>query len=112
MASLKNCHIINTIIKHSLNLKLKDYDKSTNKFKFRVYLPKSISEYSALKTYESKNFYISNGNHEKFDITESIVVNLDNNTIQKILDSKWYYEEVKYELYNEKEIVEIINHGI
>ena len=101
----------NDIIKIKVNLELIDYSRSLNEFKIRVYLPKSLSEYTGKEFYELKNHYRTNGNHI-LRIDEDIVVIIDNvDTQEKMFDSKWYWEVTKYELFNENEEVEIIDHG-
>lgn len=93
----------------TIKFKLVDYSRSTNEFKFRVYLPESLGEYSGVKIYESQNNYRTYGNRGELNVEESMVVDLEN---ENILDFQWSKEEVIYELYNEDEVVKNIDHGL
>jgi len=107
-----NLESSDNILKVIVNLELIDYSRGQNEFKIRVYLPKSLSKYSGKEFYELEDYYYTFGNRSTLNIKEEIVVNLDNSGIQeKIFDSKWYWEETKYELYNEDDVVQIIDHG-
>ncbi|WBW99418.1 hypothetical protein [Oceanirhabdus sp. W0125-5] len=97
----------------SFNLKIKDYSRKQNKFKIRVYLPKSLSNNIGNEFYEFENEYRTHGNRSVTTIKEQFVVKLDNYSIQKILfKTKWYWEDVVYELYDEKEVIKNIKHGL
>jgi len=101
---------INNKVTINMAFDLKDYSRSKNEFKIRVYLPKSLSEFSGIKTYESEKSYLTYGNRNKLSVDESIVID-SNKDINQIFDSKWYREDVIYELYNEDEVIRIIEHG-
>ena len=102
----------NDSITIKVKLELIDYSRGQNEFKIRVYLPKSLSEYTGKEFYELKDNYRTNGNQSILKIDEEIVVIVDNVDAQeKMFNSKWYWEVTKYELFNENEIVDIINHG-
>ncbi|AFS78725.1 hypothetical protein Curi_c17180 [Gottschalkia acidurici 9a] len=97
----------------TLNLELIDYGMTQNNFKIRVYLPKALKTYNNQDFYELENEYLTNGNRRKRTIREEIVLNLnDKNGMEKLFDSKWHWEDLKYELYNEDEVVEIIKRGL
>ncbi len=93
----------------TMKFKLVDYSRSTNEFKFRVYFPESLSEYSGVKICESQNSYRTYGNRGELNVDESIIVYLEN---ENILDYQWSNEEVTYELYNDDEVVKNIDHGL
>lgn len=94
----------------SVELKIKDYGKSANQFKFRVYLPATLAEYAGVSVLESHNYYITTGNRQSLNISESFDINLSKNAKQSgYYDSKWLYEEVKYELFNEDETLVILD---
>lgn len=98
-----------------LKLELIDFSSGTtsNHFKIRIYLPKTLSEYTRKDFYEIEKDYVTHGGRRKIKIEENIVVQLDNHyDIRDLYNTQWYYEDVKYELYNEKEIVRITDHGL
>lgn len=99
-----------TIIK--ISLKLKDYSRRHNEFKIRVYLPKSLSEFTGKEYYEFENLYEMDGNDYILNVNEQIVVDTENaDKLDNLFDNYWYYEDVKYELYDDNETVDIIKHG-
>lgn len=101
----------NTKIK--IKLDLVDYSRSSHQFKIRVYLPESLSKYAGMEYYEFENNYSIHGIHNKLRVEEEIVIDFDSSVIQsKMLDSDWYCEDTMYELYNDTEEVEIIEHGM
>lgn len=96
-----------------LKLELIDYSRGQNQFKIRAYLPPKLSEYTGKKFYEFENDYITYGNRNIMNIEEHIVVKLDNDLALRILDdTQWYWEDSEYELYNEQEVIKIIDHGL
>lgn len=94
----------------TVSFDLIDYGKKTNTFKFRVFLPKSLANYTGLNTIESNSIYTTHGNRNGFQVEESFDINPDNISTE-YTDPRWFYEEVIYELYNEQEAVRIIDHG-
>lgn len=96
----------------NFKLELIDYSRSENKFKIRVYLPKSLSDYVGKEFYEFENDYRTYGNRSILNIREQIVVVLDDDYIRKdLFDSRWYREDVEYQLYNENQVITIKKHG-
>lgn len=99
--------------KIKIKLELVDYSRSLHQFKIRVYLPKSLSKYAGIEYYDFGNNYSIHGRHDKLNVEEEIVINFGDSTIQnKMLESDWYWEDTKYELYNDDEEVVIIDRGI
>lgn len=96
--------------KINITLKLKNYSRRHNEFKIRVYLPKSLSEYTGKEYYELENYYVMRGNNT-LNVNEQIVVKTKHtDEYDDFLNSNWFYEEVKYELYDDKESVYNIEH--
>ena len=97
----------------SINLKLKDYSRKENKFKIRVYLPESISAYTGSEFYDLDNDYYTHGNRGIYNVQEEITIKSNNNhEMSQLFDSRWYQEDMEYELYNGEETVKIIKHGL
>lgn len=108
-----NLESIDGTTRIKIKLELVDYSRSSHQFKIRVYLPESLSNYAGMEYYEFENYYSIHGVHNKLYVQEEIVINFDSSVIQnKMLDSHWYWEDTKYELYNNNEEVEIIDHGM
>jgi len=96
----------------NVSLKLKDYSRHHNKFRIRVYLPKTLSEYTGKEFYELENYYVTNGNNYTVIVNEQIFVDKENTDRPDIfLDAHWYSEDVKYELYDDHKKVNLIDHG-
>lgn len=96
-----------------VKLELVDYSRSSHQFNIRVYLPESLSNYAEREYYEFDNDYRIHGVHDKLNVEEEIVINAGSSAIDnKSLDTNWFWEETKYELYNEDEEVIIIDHGM
>lgn len=96
----------------NVTLELKDYSRNHNKFKIRVYLPKSLSSYTDKEFYEFENYYFTYGNRNITNIQEDIVFELNSNKTNELFDSTWFWEDVEYELYNNEERIKIIQHGL
>jgi hypothetical protein len=97
----------------SLKLELIDYGKAGNEFKIRVHLPEKLSEYTGKEFYEFENNYVTHGNRNKIKIDEQIVIKSDNDNLYSTLSgSQWYLDEFEYELYNENEVIKIIDRGL
>lgn len=97
----------------SINLKLKDYSRKDNKFKIRVYLPESISTYTGSEFYDLDNDYYTHGNRGIYNVQEEITIKSNiNYEMSQLFDSRWYHEDMEYELYNSEESVKIIKHGL
>ena len=96
----------------SMILELKDYSRKQNTFKIRVYFPKSLSAYIGSEFYDFESDYYTHGNRRISKIREEMTIKLNNGDEKSSLfDSKWYWEDVAYELYNSEEKVKIIKHG-
>ncbi len=94
-----------------IRLKLKNYNRRHNEFRIRVYLPKSLSEYTGKEYYEFENLYEMYGNYI-LNVNEQIVIDTKNaDKLDNLFDMYWYYEDLKYELYNDNKTVDIIKHG-
>lgn len=97
----------------NINLKLIDYSRGQNKFKIRMYLPKTLSDLVEKEFCDLEMEYVTYGHRRILNVEEQIVVKFDNeHTGSDIADSKWYREDFEYELYNEKEVIRIIDHGL
>ncbi|BCN29150.1 hypothetical protein [Anaeromicropila herbilytica] len=92
----------------NFNLDLRDYSRHQNRFKIRVYLPESIRNLTGKKYYDLKQEYITD-NKSTQKVHESMP--FDNISGEEISHLTWYYEDVKYVLYNDKQSVSIIDHG-
>jgi hypothetical protein len=97
----------------NLKLELIDYSRGGNEFKIRVYLPEKLSEYTGREFYEFGKNYETYGDKNKIRIDEKIVIKSSNEDLQRsIFNSQWYRQDFEYELYNEKEVVKIIDRGL
>jgi hypothetical protein len=93
-----------------LKLELKDYSKGPNVFKVRVYLPKTLSKYTGKNTHQFEGGFVTFGNRSITSVEEKITVRIDKDyAVSSLFSSQWYMEDVKYELYNEKEVVKIMD---
>ena len=96
----------------SMTLELKDYSRKQNKFKVRVYLPQGLRDHVGEEFYNFESDYYTHGRRSISNIREEIGIKPnDDYETSELSDSKWYWEDVKYELYNDEEKVEIIRHG-
>lgn len=95
-----------------VDLQLKNYGKKESKFKIRVYLPKSIREYTNKEYYELDNSYSVQTYPVLFNINEVIDLHYGEYPQEKLRHSNWYNEDVVYELYNDEETIKIIRHGL
>ncbi|MGO1469222.1 MAG: hypothetical protein ACTHW2_04290 [Tissierella sp.] len=99
----------------NVSLELKDYSRSRNEFKIRVYLPENLKEHTGKRFYDLENYYIThNGRRNTSTIEEDIAIKSINGEeeAERLFDSNWYLEDMKYELYNNEEKVEFIQHGM
>lgn len=107
-----NMQGMNNDIKLNLNLELIDYGRGHNQFRIRVYLPKSLSEGLGKEFYELEPIYHTSGHRGVLNVNESIDLYIDNDMARtNIFDSNWSFEDFKCEVFNEDEVVKIINHG-
>lgn len=105
-------HSNNDILYLNIDLELIDYGRSQNEFYIRVFLPKSMQKYTGMEYYEFKELYKIYRNH-KFTIKKQMKLDVKSNeSFDKLFESNYYYEDVKYELYNSKDSVQIIVHGV
>lgn len=96
----------------NFKLELIDYSRSENEFKIRVYLSKSLSDYIGQEFYEFENDYRTYGNRSILHVEKQIVVVLNDDYIRKdLFASRWYREDVEYQLYNENQVITIKKHG-
>ncbi|HKM40338.1 MAG TPA: hypothetical protein VJZ99_00415, partial [Patescibacteria group bacterium] len=95
-----------------VNMELKDYGRKQNKFKIRMYLPESLNLYTGKEFYEFENYHFTYGNRNITNIEEEIVLEFDSEKTEELFESKWYWENVEYELYNDDEAIKIIQHGL
>ena len=97
----------------NIDLDLKDYGRSQNEFKIRVYLPEIMSIYTDKQAYDFETTYYTSGYRSVSNIQKTIQIKLnDNYDERKLYGFIWNWEDVKYELYNNKEKVKIIRHGL
>lgn len=97
----------------SIDLEIKDYGKKENKFKIRVYLPESLSDYTDKEFYDLESYYYTRGNRSILTIQEDIIIKLDDKrNVTRLFDSKWFWEDVEYELFNSQEKIRILQHGL
>ena len=97
----------------NINLELKDYSRKQNNFKIRVYLPEGLSDYTDKEYYDFETYYYTHGGRSIFNIKEDIIIKLSNvHNEMQISESRWFWEDTVYELYNSKEKIKIIQHGL
>jgi hypothetical protein len=101
-------------VKIAIKLQLKDYGTKTNEFKVSVYLPKTLSKYTKKDLYQFEHVYVTHGEKNTIlNVEEQISVKLDNEEAkQNLFNEQWHYEDVTYELYNDKESVKLIDRGL
>lgn len=107
-----NISIRGTNDKVNINFKIevKDFGKNHNEFQIRVYLPTEIRKMVGYDYYETVNTYRTTRHNNRIKVNETWTI--DRNDIQKkIEDPLWIYEDVKYELFNEDEVIDILVHG-
>lgn len=110
-----DCNIVteDNTVKINIDLDLIDYGRNQNEFSIRVFLPETLVEYLGKEYYEFDESYRTYGNRNKLVIKKQITINIDDNElIEEIFDSKYYYDDMKYELYNKEESVVNIEHGM
>lgn len=96
----------------SVTLELKDYGRKQNEFKVRVYLPQGLRDYVGEEFYDFESNYYTHGRRSVTNIREEIKIKAnDHYAGRQLSDSKWYWEDLTYELYNDEEKVEIIRRG-
>jgi len=91
-------------------LKLTDYSSGQNRFKVRLYLPKTLAEYTGKAFYDFEQDFVTYGHRNENVIEKQIIMELeDEQARNNLLSSGWYGEDFEYKLYNEQESITIIN---
>ncbi|MDV3426217.1 MAG: hypothetical protein LIR50_03370, partial [Bacillota bacterium] len=99
------------ILTINFNFKIIDYSRSGNKVKIRVYLPKTLGNYTGKEVYEFENTYRTYGSRRPLNISEQIIVKTDNNNVEdQLFKSNWFWEDYEYEIFNENDSVRIREH--
>jgi hypothetical protein len=102
-------HHFDVETKIAVDLKLKYYSsRNPNEFKIRIYLPKTLSNYAGKEYIELENLYQVYGHNDVLSIHEDIPITTTNNSLDDSSWSDWYYEDVRYELYNDNEKISIL----
>lgn len=97
----------------NVSLTLTDYGRENSKFKVRIYLPESLKTYVQGDFLEFDESYQTFGHRDILNITKKITVPLEEGaTVDKIMDTHWYWDTYKYELYNELNSTALIYHNI
>lgn len=108
-----NLNGVNDELTINMDLNVIDYGSGYNKFNVRVYLPESLSNYVGKEYYEFENGYRTYGHKAEISINEEIPINKKyDNTLDDLYHTQWEWEPVKYEFYNDDQVVEIIDRGI
>lgn len=95
------------------DLELIDYSRSENEFNIRVYLPETLVEYLGQEVIELEDDFRTYGNLNVLSLQKQVKVSIDDQRSRdSVLESRWYEEEVIYELYNDNEIIKIVDHGL
>ncbi len=96
----------------NLRLELKDYGRKNNKFKVRVYLPESLSVCTGKEVYDFENIYFTHGKRHVSIIEEDIVIEpISGSDTKQLFSSRWFREDLEYELYNDEEKIKILQPG-
>jgi hypothetical protein len=82
-----------------------DYSRSTNHFRIRIYLPEEIANQVGKDVLESDTLYSTHGRGSKTYINENFNLSISKALLPSLL---FYDKEYIFQLYNEKETVEII----
>lgn len=94
----------------TLEFEVIDFGRGNQPFRFRVFLPESIHEFTGIEVYESETDYRSGPYpikiQESFEVLFDDVMKMD-----QLYLSDWQRGDTVYELYNEKETVQIIDQG-
>lgn len=96
----------------NVSLTLIDYSRATNEFKIRVYLPKYFNNAAENEYFDLNRSYRTHGYRTEFKVDETIQIKLnDSSVLQQMSNPQWNNDTIKYVLYNDKDAVEIIDHG-
>lgn len=99
-------------VKINVKLTLKDYGRNQEKFKVRVYLPKKLSDKIDKDFYELESVYVTENTVQTLGIDEQIPVSeKDSKEVETHFENYYWGNEIKYELYNDKESITMIDHG-
>lgn len=97
----------------SVHLDLIDYGWDQKEFKLRVYLPVTLSEFCDVDVYEFDKLYFTHGKKSNLIINETFVICLEDRVhIDGVSRIDWYQQEIIYELFNNEESIQIVDHGL
>lgn len=97
----------------NIELELKDYGRTGQEFGIRIYLPETLRECMGMEAYEFTGRYRTYGNRNTVDVREEIEIPyIPEDKLEYLEESQWYWEDVRYELFNEEETVKIIRRGL
>lgn len=102
---------INEDVNVNINLDLKNYHFRPNRFKIKVYLPKTLSFYTGITSFNFLDSYIISPLNDSLSISESFEVDISDDTYDYISDSNWSNESVRYELYDENQTSTYIDYS-
>lgn len=107
-----NIQEVNDTMVASFQLELKDYSWSRKEFKVRIYLPEELSSYSGIDVYEPDMSYRTGGYLKTFIVDAPLVFKItDETAVSQLFLSDWRSGRIVYELYNEEEVIKIIDQG-
>lgn len=92
---------VNEDVNLTLNLKLKNYNFHPTRFRIKVYLPKTLSFYTGITSYDFSDSYIISPLDDSLSINESFEIPVSDDAYDSITSSNWFNESVRYELYDE-----------
>jgi hypothetical protein len=96
----------------NIDLGLKNYSVFAQKFSIRIYLPKSLSQYTGKAYYEFNTDYRIANCLDKMYVSGTFPIAGQNTEVpNRLPPGNWQYEDIKYELYNDERTVAIIRHG-
>lgn len=103
---------INGTASVNINLDLKNYSVFAQKFGIRIYLPKSLSQYTGKDYYEFNTEYRIANYFEKMYIGGTFPIAEPNTEVpNRLPPGNWQYEDVKYELFHDGRTITVIRHG-
>ncbi len=96
-----------------VSLVLKSYSFYDNEFGIRVYLPEALSKYTGISCYEFEPKYHTHNYSNTLNVNQQIIIDtLNTEALYSFPPAKWQFEDVKYELFNDKSTVTVIRHGL
>lgn len=112
-SSIQSINIIDDKVTLKVNLELIDYGRSESEFTVRMHLPDSLNNALEKKYLEFGEWYYTAGNRSIVQIEREFLLQLARGkTAEDILNSRWYYEDLTYEIHNEKDSLIITYHGL